>query len=136
MTQAGRQILEKLQDTGKPTATVDFADMAQVLDLTNIVIHDEQGKVLYWTTGCQRLYGWSGEEALGTIVHELLKTRYPLPRHEIIKQVRKSGSWQGEIEQERKDGSLVSVASLWVAQPTEDGKRSRPSSRSTATSPS
>jgi len=96
--------------------------MAQVLDLTNIVIHDEQGKVLHWTTGCQRLYGWSGEEALGMIVHELLKTRYPLPRHEIVKQVSKGGSWQGEIEQERKDGSRVSVASLWVAQPTEDGK--------------
>jgi PAS domain S-box-containing protein len=121
LTQAGRPILEP-QDTGKPIAAVDFANMAQVLDLTNIVIHDEQGKVLHWTTGCQRLYGWSGEEVLGTAVHELLKTRYPLPRHEIIKEVRKSGSWQGEIEQHRKDGSLVSVASLWVARKTEDGK--------------
>ena len=122
MTQAGRPILEKLQDIAKATAVVDFADMAQVLDLTNIVIHDEPGKVLHWTTGCQRLYGWSGEEALGAIVHELLKTRYPLPRDEIIGQVRNSGSWQGEIEQHRKDGSPVSVASLWVAQPTADGR--------------
>ena len=37
-------------------------NMAQVLDLTNIVIHGEEGKILHWTTGCQRLYGWSGEE--------------------------------------------------------------------------
>jgi PAS domain S-box-containing protein len=122
LNQAGRPILEEHQNAGKPTAAVDFADMAQVLDLTNIVIHDELGKVLHWTTGCQRLYGWSGDEALGTVVHELLKTRYPMPRHEIIKQLRKSGSWQGEIEQQRKDGSLVSVASLWVAQATEDGE--------------
>jgi len=104
---------------GKPIAAVDFADMAQVLDLTNIVIHDEDGRILYWTTGCERLYGWSADEALGAVVQKVLKTRFPLPRDEIIGQVRKSGSWQGEIEQHRKDGSLVSVASLWVAQPTE-----------------
>jgi PAS domain S-box-containing protein len=96
--------------------------MAQVLDQTNIVIHDEQGRILYWTTGCRRLYGWSGDEALGATVHELLQTRYPLPREEIIKQVRDRGSWQGEIEQHRKDGSLVSVASLWVARLTDEGK--------------
>ena len=47
----------------KPVASVDFADMAQVLDLTNIVIHDEDGKILHWTTGCQRLYGWSSDES-------------------------------------------------------------------------
>jgi PAS domain S-box-containing protein len=115
-------ILKKPQNTAEPTAAIDFADMAQVLDLTNIVIHDEQGKVLHWTTGCQRLYGWSSDEALGTVVHELLKTHYPLPRNEIIRRVRRRGSWQGEIEQRRKDGSLVSIASLWVAQPTEDRK--------------
>jgi len=101
---------------------VDFADMAQVLDLTNIVIHDEDGRILYWTTGCERLYGWSADEALGAVVQKVLKTRFPLPRDEIISQVRRSGAWQGEIEQHRKDGSLVSVASLWVAQPTADGK--------------
>jgi PAS domain S-box-containing protein len=111
-------------DTAKSVAAVDFAEMAQVLDLTNIVIHDEQGKVLYWTTGCQRLYGWSRDEALGEVLHDLLKTRYPLPRAEIVKQLREHGSWQGELEQQTKDGSLVSIASLWVARPTADERNS------------
>ena len=114
--------LDRSQDTAKTIAAVDFAEMAQVLDLTNIVIHDEQGKVLYWTTGCQRLYGWSRDEALGRILHELLKTRYPLPREDIIAQLRKSGSWQGEIEQQTKDGSTVSIASLWVGRLSADEK--------------
>ena len=98
--------------------------MAEVLDLTNIVIHDEQGKVLYWTTGCQRLYGWSCDEALGQVLHDLLKTRYPLPRAEIVRQLRKRGSWQGELEQQTKDGALVSITSLWVARPTADERNS------------
>ena len=95
-----------------------------MLDLTNIVIHDEQGKILYWTTGCQRLYGWSRDEALGQVLHDLLKTRYPLPREEIVAQLRKRGSWQGELEQQTKDGSPVSIASLWVARPTADERNS------------
>jgi PAS domain S-box-containing protein len=94
--------------------------MAQVLDLTNIIIHDRQGRILYWTTGCQRLYGWSRDEALGKVVYHLLKTRYPLPREEIIRQLRERGSWQGELVQQKKDGSLVSIASLWVARPATD----------------
>jgi PAS domain S-box-containing protein len=119
LTRAEGPILDRPLDAAKSIAAVDFAEMAQVLDLTNIVIHDEGGKVLYWTTGCQRLYGWSREEALGKVVHELLKTRYPLPRGDIIAQLRQRGSWQGEIEQQTKDGSLVTVASLWVARPGE-----------------
>ncbi len=114
--------LDRSQDTPKAIAAVDFAEMAHVLDLTNMVIHDPQGKILFWTSGCQRLYGWSREEALGKVLHELLKTRYPLPREEIIKQLLTDGSWQGEIEQRKKDGSLVSIASLWVTRLTADKK--------------
>ncbi len=112
--------LDRSQDTAKAITAVDFAEMAQVLDLTNIVIHDEQGKILYWTTGCQRLYGFSRDEALGKTVQELLKTRYPVPREDIVAQLRQRGSWQGEVEQQTKGGSLVSIASLWVARPDDD----------------
>jgi PAS domain S-box-containing protein len=112
--------LDKSQDTPKAIAAADFAEMAQVLDLTNIVIHDRQGKILFWTAGCQRLYGWSREEALGKVLHDLLKTRYPIPRDNIIAQLREQGSWRGELEQLTKHGSLVSIASLWVAQPTAE----------------
>ena len=107
---------------GKVIPAVDFAGMVEVLDLTNTVIHDEDGTILHWTTGCERIYGWSRVEALGAVVQELLKTRFPLPRDQIIKQLRTSRTWQGEIEQQKKDGSHLSVASLWVARPIEDGK--------------
>jgi len=120
LTQVEGPSLDKLQDTAKAVAAVDFAEMAQVLDLTNIVIHDQQGRILYWTTGCQRLYGWSRDEALGKIAHELLKTRYPLPREDIVAELRERGSWQGEIEQQKKDGSPISTASLWVARRDDD----------------
>ncbi len=112
--------LDKNEGAGKAVPAVDFAEMAQVLDLTNVIIHDQQGKILYWTTGCQRLYGWTREEALGQTLPGFLKTRYPVPRDQIIAQLREHGSWQGEMEQQKKDGSAVSISSLWIARPTTD----------------
>jgi PAS domain S-box-containing protein len=102
-------------------ATAELTSLAEILDLANVIIHDVGGKILYWTTGCERLYGWSREEALGEVVHELLKTKYPLPRSRIVAKLRKQGSWQGEIAHQKKDGSTVSVSSLWVARKSEDG---------------
>ena len=65
-------------------AAVDFAEMAQVLDLTNIVIHDEQGKILDWTRDASAFTAGAATKRLEAILHELLKTCYPLPRDEII----------------------------------------------------
>ena len=38
----------------------------------------------------------------------------------IVAKLRKEGSWQGEIEHQKKDGSVVSVSTLWVARKSED----------------
>jgi PAS domain S-box-containing protein len=101
-------------------AAAELTSLAKILDLANVIIHDVDGRISYWTTGCERLYGWSREEALGQVVHELLKTEYPQPRSKIVAKLRKEGSWQGEIEQQKKDGSVISVSTLWVARKSED----------------
>ena len=82
-------------------ATTELTSLAKILDLANVIIHDVDGRISYWTTGCERLYGWSRGEALGQVVHELLKTEYPQPRSKIVAKLRKKGSWQGEIEHQR-----------------------------------
>ncbi len=97
----------------------EFASLANILDLANVIIHDLEGKILHWTTGCERLYGWSRHEAVGRFVHNLLKTRYPLPRSEIIAALHDRGSWEGEIEHRTKCGSVVSIASQWVARKSD-----------------
>jgi PAS domain S-box-containing protein len=105
-----------------PNATANFTELAQVLDLANVIIHETDGAILHWTTGCERLYGRSKQEATGQIVHDLLATTYPQPRDETIAELRERGSWQGELEHRRKDGAAISISSLWVAQRSEDDK--------------
>jgi len=97
-----------------------LTSLAHILDLANVIIHDVDGKVLHWTTGCERLYGWTREEARGKFIHELLRTKYSGPRDKIIAELSERGSWEGEIEHQRKDGAVVTVASLWVARRSED----------------
>ena len=82
--------------------------MRALLDLANVIIHETDGAILHWTTGCERLYGWSKQEATGQVVHDLLATTYPQPRDEIIAELRERGSWQGELEhrQERWIGGF------------------------------
>ena len=102
-------------------ATAELTALARILDVANVIIHDEEGRISYWTAGCERLYGWSWKEALGKVVHELLNTRYPVPRSEIIASLHSDGTWQGEVEHQKRDGSLASIASLWAARKSEEG---------------
>jgi PAS domain S-box-containing protein len=101
--------------------SAEFDSLVNILDLANVIIQDLEGKIQHWTTGCERLYGWTRREAVGQVVHELLKTKYPVPRSEIVGALRERGSWEGEVEHRTKAGSAVSIASLWVARKSEDG---------------
>ena len=96
-------------------------ELARTLDPANVIIHSSDGIVQHWTMGCERLYGWTREEAVGRRLGDLLETRYPQPREEIIEEVRLTGSWEGELGQRRRDGAIVTVASLWVGSLSEDG---------------
>ncbi len=109
---------EFLSTDGSRGATPEFA---RLLELTNLIVHRMDGAILHWTTGCERLYGWTKDEAVGAIVHDLLATIYPQPRDTILAALHERGSWQGELEHLRKDGTSISIASHWVAQRSEDG---------------
>ena len=104
----------------RSAVSAEFDSLVKILDLANVIIHDLEGRILHWTTGCERLYGWTRQEAVGQVVHELLKTKYPVPRSEIVAALRERGSWEGEFEHRTKTGPAVSIASLWVARKSDD----------------
>ncbi|HEY1455426.1 MAG TPA: PAS domain-containing sensor histidine kinase [Candidatus Dormibacteraeota bacterium] len=77
--------------------------------------------ISYWNPGAERLYGWSRAEALGRVSGQLLESEYPIPLEEIETELLRSGRWEGEIKQRRKDGSPVVVAGRWGLQTHPDG---------------
>ena len=77
------------------------------------IVH-EAGRIVSWNQGASTLYGWSEQEAHGQTIHTLLSTHFPVPLEEIYQTLREKGTWEGELEQTKRDGTPVVVTSRWV----------------------
>ncbi|MGO4172860.1 PAS domain S-box protein [Bosea sp. TAF32] len=86
----------------------------QVLDDANILVYEFDGTIIRWSGGCDDLYGWTSREALGRNVRQLLRTEFPQPLDEILAELRRDGTWKGELTQRHRDGRSISVVSRWV----------------------
>jgi PAS domain S-box-containing protein len=86
---------------------------AGLLDLSHeaILMRDPIHRILSWSRGAERLYGWTAQEALGHISHTLLQTRFPTNRPAIEAQLERDGQWEGELVHIRRDGSTLQVRS-------------------------
>ncbi len=82
---------------------------ARLLDTVGqaVVATDRQGKIVYWNSAAEQLYGWSAEEAAGSSVLEVtLPEQTPNQREEIMLWLREGRSWSGEFGLRRKDGTV------------------------------
>ena len=97
---------------------------ADLLELAHdaIIVREVDGTILSWNRGAERLYGWPREEALGRVTHNLFKTQHPAGVASIFNELARSGHWEGELMQCRRDGTEVTVLSRWVSRRTEEGR--------------
>jgi PAS domain S-box-containing protein len=98
-----------------------LVEHAQLLDLAQILVLDPQDRIVMWNTGAENFYGFSREEALGRLSHELLQTQFPVPPGEIKDALLSRGRWEGELVQVRRDGQPVTVSSLWILHRDKEG---------------
>jgi PAS domain S-box-containing protein len=92
-----------------------LAEQARLLDLSSdaILVRDAQDRITYWNHGARELYGYSAEEALGKVTHELLRTEHPEVRADIRRKLERDNRWSGELLHTCKDGTKVVVISRW-----------------------
>ncbi len=90
------------------------SSVMHALDLAPVIVRDLSGKVLRWTLGVERMYGFSKSEATGAITHTLLRTCFPEPLEQINATLVRCGSWSGELQHRCKDGTPIWVASTWT----------------------
>ena len=89
-------------------------DLLRTLGRSPAIVRDLRGRILFWGAGAEELYGWSAEEAVGRVSHELLATEFPMPLEQIEAVLRQNGSWDGELRHRAKDGRAITVASHWA----------------------
>jgi PAS domain S-box-containing protein len=87
-----------------------------------ILVWDWDGGVVQWNHGCEQLYGFRRDEALGRVSHDLLGTRFPQSRRATEEQLLTRGAWAGELRHRARDGSEVIVDSR-MQLVTLDGRR-------------
>jgi PAS domain S-box-containing protein len=98
-------------------------EKASLLNLTHdtVFVRDMNDVITYWNRGAQDRYGWSSEEAVGRVSHELTQTCFPKPLQEINAELLETGRWEGELVHIRSDCTPVVVASRWALQRDESG---------------
>ena len=78
----------------------------------------------FWNREAQAIYGYSPEEALGRVTHELLATVFPESREAVDDALAREGRWVGELRHTRKDGTVIVVSSRQALQRGADGRPS------------
>ena len=104
-----------------------LSEQARLLDLSNdaIFVRDAEDRVTYWNKAATELYGFTREEALGRVTHELLQTQFPAHLGMINEQLHRDERWNGELVHTRKDGTEVIVISRWVLDRKANGNALR-----------
>lgn len=100
----------------------DIRVVAQVLDGAQATVTDARGRILHWSRGAERLYGWRTVEVRGTVLRDLLKTESSLPFADIEATFYRDGFWQGELSQERRDGRRICVSTQLLPGRAANGK--------------
>jgi PAS domain S-box-containing protein len=95
-------------------ANEQLRENAMVLELAPVLVRDMDNRIVLWTRGAERLYGFSKEEALGRISHELFQTTFPESVEHFDEILRRNGRWEGELVHRKRDGERLVVASQQI----------------------
>ncbi len=88
-----------------------------------ILTWDIDNGITEWNRGCEELYGFRADEAVGRTKEELLATTVPGSSFEKLKEILlHEGYWAGKLQQKAKDGRMLTVESRLQLEPL-DGKR-------------
>src|SRR5271156_1618411 len=108
-------VLTSFVVTGLVRRLRDMADahgeQAQLLDLTHdsVVVRDANDVITFWNRGAEELYGWTTDDTVGSVTHDLLQTRFPIPLEEIMQVLLRAGRWQGELVHTKRNGTQIEV---------------------------
>jgi two-component system, cell cycle sensor histidine kinase and response regulator CckA len=75
-----------------------------------VIATDLEGLITYWNPAAEALYGWSRQEALGKPVLEMTPPEGEYDAMvEVFAALQEGGSWTGELDMQRRDGSTFRV---------------------------
>jgi len=78
-----------------------------------MLVRSRDGRITMWSPSMQQRYGFTADEARGKIAHQLLRTIFWKPLHEVEAVIREQKVWWGGLIHHRSDGRPVITAHHW-----------------------
>lgn len=118
----GGRVVASIRDVTERRAMERDLQNSKLQEMAQLMIRDLDGRILQWSAGMKRVYGYSRGEAEGAISHELLRTTFPKPLESIDAELVRTGYWEGELMHRKKDGERIFVNSYWVLHRDKEGR--------------
>jgi PAS domain S-box-containing protein len=98
---------------------------AEMLDVASepIFAWDMERGIVFWNKAATETYGYTREEALGRVSHELLATETPGGIRPLRERLRRGGRWSGELLHTTRNGRKIVAESRMVMLSTLSGQR-------------
>jgi PAS domain S-box-containing protein len=110
----------KMDHERPSTGDEQLEEARALLDLGSFMVRNLNGRIRLWSLGCERLLGWTADEAVGRVADDLLKVVFPVPRAEIAAALGREGQWVGELRLRRRDGEELIVVVHKLLRSTEE----------------
>ena len=106
-------VIEVQDVTESKAAEEEVRKQAELLSLAHdaILVRDLESRITFWNQGAENTYGWTAEEAIGKVTHELLQTRFPVSLEAVDVALRERREWEGELTHITRKGTAIVVAS-------------------------
>ncbi|WP_107668082.1 PAS domain S-box protein [Cyanothece sp. BG0011] len=107
-------LIRDISDSKK--AQQKIREQAALIDISTdaILVQDLEHRVLFWSQGAERLYGWDKEEILGKKIFDFFSYDSFSKLETRLNTAIKKGVWYGELEQITKDKRTITVESRWT----------------------
>lgn len=108
--------------TNRRRQQIELIRQASLLDEApeGILVRNEEGLILHWYAGAQKMYGYTAEEAVGQNVRDLL---YPDDRggyERAVRILQQQGHFAGELTQRHRDGREIVAYCRWKTLTNEE----------------
>lgn len=85
----------------------------KLLSRPSVIVRSVDGNIVAWDDAAHRAYGWSREQAVGSVSHSLLATRFPERLEVINTEIHAKGIWKGKLIHVDREGNSLQVDSKW-----------------------
>lgn len=85
------------------------------LEQMQAIIGILDGRIVHWSRGAERLYGWTASEAIGRCAGDLLKQKTAGESEASAAELDRCGFWKGEVSRVHKKGRELTIAAHCVS---------------------